>query len=320
MSLFNWGILGTGNIAGSMADALGLVPDARRYAVASRSEGKARAFAARWGFDNAYGSYGELLADPAVDIVYVGTPNACHKDNILSALSAGKHVLCEKPMTLSEEDSEACFAAADRAGLLLVEALWTAFFPAMQKAVDLVRSGEIGTPRYLNASFVSFRDPKMHPNLFDPTLGGGARNDLGIYPVAAALLLAGPVVSSRFESVIGPTGVDEMVAMSLRHQNGALSQLAFGFRAEMPIAVQVVGDRGSVEIPRNFHHPQSVTLRRNGVAEVLDLPSVGKGYAHEAMTFHGMLTGQCTGPSPWPSALTLESARLLAEPDHLQSN
>lgn len=312
MRRFNWGILGTGNIAGSMAEALAHVPDARRHAVASRSKVKARSFAARWGIGFAYGSYDELFDDPAIDIVYVATPNACHKDNILAALAAGKHVLCEKPMTLSAEDSAECFAAAETAGLLLVEALWTAFFPAMQKAVDLLRSGEIGQPVYLNANFVSFRDPNAHPNLFDPALGGGARNDLGIYPIAAALLLAGPVASVRSETLVGSTGVDEMVAMSLRHQNGAISQLAFGFRVELPIAVQVVGSCGTIEIPKDFHHPQSVTLHRDGQAKTFELASIGKGYAHEAISFQDVLQGREYVLLPWPKSMTLEAARLLA--------
>lgn len=313
MTPFNWGILGTGNIAGSMADALRLVPGARRYAVASRSAQKACAFAAQWGFEIACGSYDALLADPDVDIVYIATPNAHHKANVLAALAAGKHVLCEKPLSLCEADSAQCFAAAEAAGLLLVEALWTAFFPAMRKAVSLVSSGEIGTPRYLSARFVSVRNPGAHPNLFDPTLGGGATNDLGIYPVAAALLLTGPVASVSCETVTGPTGVDEMVAMSLRHRNGAVSQLSFGFRVEMPVAVELVGDRGTLAIPRNFHHPQSVTLRRGDDTKVFERPSTGIGYAHEAMAFQEDLTRNRRSSRLWPGSMTLECARLLAE-------
>jgi len=315
MNEFNWGILGTGNIAGSMAEALSLVPGARRYAVASRSQAKARPFATQWGFDKAYATYAELYSDPTVDIVYVATPNTCHKENILAALAAGKHVLCEKPMTLSVEDSIACFDAAEAAGLLLVEALWTAFFPAMQKTLDLVRTGEIGAPRYLSANFVSFRDPKLHPNLFDPVLGGGARNDLGIYPIAAALLLAGPVESFRSESVVGPTGVDEMVAMSLKHRNGTISQLSYGFRVEMPISVKVVGESGTVVIPRDFHHPQSVTLNKNEVETIFDLPSIGKGYAHEAISFQDAIKGRECRQLPWTKTLSLEAARLLTVTD-----
>lgn len=312
MSTLNWAIIGTGNIAGAMAEALGKVPGARRYAVASRTAGKAQRFAEEWEFARSYADYADVYADPAVDIVYVATPNACHKENILDALAAGKHVLCEKPLTLSVEDSRVCFDTAAKSGLVLMEALWTAFFPAMRRAVELVQSGRIGTPRHLNANFVSLRDRRIHPNLFDPDLGGGAGQDLGIYPVAAALLLAGPVKSSSAEIVIGPTGVDEMVAMSLTHDNEAVSQIAFGFRADLPVAVRVVGDDGEIEIAENFHHPQSVTLRTHEGEQIFDLPSIGKGYAHEAIAFQDLVSAREPGLSVWPAALTIASQRVLS--------
>ncbi|MEN0000019.1 MAG: Gfo/Idh/MocA family oxidoreductase [Pseudomonadota bacterium] len=311
MSTFNWAIIGTGNIAGAMAEALGSVPGARRFAVASRSAGKAQKFAEHWGFDRPYADYSDVYADPGVDIVYVATPNACHKQNILDALAAGKHVLCEKPLTLSPEDSIQCFQFAERSGLVLMEALWTAFFPAMQKAVELVQSGSIGKPRYLNANFVSLRNPHSHPNLFDPDLGGGASQDLGIYPIAAALLLVGPVKSSSSEVVIGPSGVDEMVAMSLAHENGTISQVAFGFRAELPVAVRVVGDMGEVEISDNFHHPQAVTLKTRDRSRSFDLPSIGKGYAHEAIAFQKLVSGGSPSEQLWPASFTVQSQRIL---------
>ncbi len=312
MKSFNWGSLGTGNIASSMAEAMTLVPEARRAAVASRSHDKAQAFADRWGVAKAYGGYDALMADPEIDIIYIATPNACHKDNILAALGAGKHVLCEKPMTLSEADSAACFDAAEAKGLVLVEALWTAFFPAMRKAVELVQAGTIGTPRHLTATFISHRDPQSHPILFDPALGGGARNDLGIYPLAAALLLAGPVVSNTVKSVFGQSGVDEMTAMILEHENGAMSQLACGFRVELPIALRLSGDNGHLEIAETFHCPQRVSVQVGGAWTHHDLPSLGKGYAHEVMALHDRLSDPQTVRLAWGRAQTLAAANILA--------
>ncbi len=311
MSSAGWGILGTGNMAASMAAALAHVPGATLSAVASRDEGRASAFAAHWNVARAYGSEAALLADPRVDIVYISTPNALHKDSILAALAAGKHVLCEKPMTLGAADSAACFAAAETAGCLLMEALWTAFFPAMARAIDLVQSGAIGTPRMLTANFVSKRDPADHPNLFDPDLGGGARNDLGIYPVAAALLLAGPVAAWTHQPIRGATGVDEMFGLTLAHENGALSLLACGFRAEMPIAVRVTGDDGAIEIAEDFHCPQGVTLHQNGTASAFDLPSLGKGYAHEAIAFQAAVHGGDGSLLSWKKECTIAVAEIL---------
>ncbi|MEO1275883.1 MAG: Gfo/Idh/MocA family oxidoreductase [Pseudomonadota bacterium] len=280
-----------------------------RFAVASRAQKTAEAFATQHGFGRAHGSYAALMADREVDIVYVATPNGLHKEYILAALAAGKYVLCEKPLTLSVADSAACFDAARAAGRFLMETHWTAVFPAMQKAAEIVHSGKIGTPRHLTAHFVARRSSETHPILFDPTLGGGARNDLGIYPVGAALLLAGPVLRHSAQSVIGPTGVDEMTAITMEHENGALSLLSCGFRAEMPVA-HCIGERGLVEIPESFYHPDRVILETVGAREVFDLPYLGNGYAHEAIAFQAALQAETPAPL-WPECAVLAAAEIL---------
>lgn len=308
MKRHHWSILGTGNIARSMAAALPHVPGARRAAVASRTQKTAQSFAADWGFDRAHGSYDALMQDDGVDIVYVATPNALHKDNILAALSAGKHVLCEKPMTLSADHSAACFDLAKAKGLVLMEALWTAFFPAMQEAIKLVGAGAIGTPRHLTANFVSLREPSKNPTLFDPALGGGARNDLGIYPIAAALLLAGLVTTRRSHVLLGPTGVDEMTAWTLEHENGALSLLSCGFRAELPVAVRVVGSEGSLAIPRDFHRADEIVLETRDGQERIDIPYIGNSYAHEAIAFQNQI---CGANALWGRFETISTAELI---------
>ena len=311
MTSFKWGFLGTGSIARAMASALHHANGAKRFAVASRSQSTAQAFASEFGFDYAYGGYDVLMADPEIDIVYIATPNGLHKDNILAALAAGKHVLCEKPMTLSVADSEQCFTAAREAGLFLMEAFWTAFFPAMRKAIEIVRSGEIGAPRHFTASFVSLRNPDTNPILFDPALGGGARNDLGIYPVASALLLAGPARHVSYQSIIGATGVDEMTAFTMEHENGALSVLSCGFRAEMPIALCCICEKGSIEIANSFHHPDHVTVVRDGKSETYDLPYLGNGYAHEAIAFQKYVGGLADN-TLWPESATLSASKVLS--------
>ncbi len=116
MPTYRWGINATGNIAGSMAEAMQHVPDAMLAAVSSRSQRKAQQFADRWSVPTAYDSYGALLADPSVDLIYIATPNALHKRNIVDALSAGKHVLCEKPLTTSSADTRDCIDLARRQG------------------------------------------------------------------------------------------------------------------------------------------------------------------------------------------------------------
>ena len=196
-------------------------------------------------------------------------------------------------------------------GLFLMEAFWTAFFPAMRKAIEIVRSGEIGTPRHFTANYVSLRDPKNHPILFDPALGGGARNDLGIYPIATVLLLAGPVRYISSLSITSPTDVDEMTAFTVEHDNGALSILSCGFRAELPIALRCVCEKGAIEIADTFHHRDHVTVVRYGETKTCDLPYFGNGYAHEAIAFQEYVGG-LTNDILWPESATLSATKSLS--------
>ncbi len=312
MSRYRWGILATGNIAGSMAAALRHVPGAELTAVASRSQASADAFAQTWGVPRAYAGYDRLLADPDIDIVYVATPNALHRENTCAALAAGKHVLCEKPLTTSPEDTLACIDASERAGRFLMEAMWTAFFPVIATARALIAEGAIGTPRHLTAAFVSYRDPAQTPALFDPALGGGALLDLGIYPLTIAELLAGPIAGCQAELLRGPTGVDEMVVMAARHEGGVVSALSCGFRLEMPIAVQLRGDAGVLEIPETFHCPNRLILTRDTGREEIAVPPMGNGYAHEAIEVQRCLDAGARESAIFPLSTSLRLARLMA--------
>ena len=312
MASYNWGILATGNIANSMAEALGHVPGANLLAVASRNQTSATQFADKWKIPRAYGSYDALLADADVDIVYIATPNALHREHILACLAAGKHVLCEKPLTTSVQDSAECVAAAQSSGLFFMEAMWTAFFPAIEKARALIAEGAIGTPRHLTANFVAYRDPEKWPNLYDPALGGGAALDLGVYPITIAQLLAGPIKSVSAEILKGPSGVDEMVAIAARHENDVMSHLSVGFRCDMPVSAELIGDAGSLVIPHEFHHPESLIWTHDGTSETFSLPPVGMGYAHEAMEVQKCLDEGKTQSNIFPHDMSIRNAELIA--------
>ena len=186
-----WGILGPGRIAGAFARDLRLVPGAELAAVGSRSPERASAFAREHGFGAAYGSYGELLADDSVDAVYVASPHALHVEQVTAALEAGKHVLCEKPLTLRAGDAEELFALALSRELLLMEAMWTACHPVVLAVRQALAAGELGTPRQLHADMGFVADLPPDDRLLDPALGAGALLDMGIYPLTLAHLFLG---------------------------------------------------------------------------------------------------------------------------------
>ncbi len=172
-------------------------------------------------------------------------------------------------------------------------------------------SGAIGTPRHLTANFIAYRDPQQWPNLYSVELGGGATLDIGIYPIVMAQLLAGPIDSLSSEIVYGETGVDEMVVVSARHENGVVSQLSFGFRADIPIAATLYGDRGSITIPHEFHHPDRLILNQSGQTQEIKMPGLGNGYAHEIIEVHRCIEQGILESPIFPHELSLQSARLL---------
>ena len=186
-----WGILATGSIARQFAQDLMLTPDAVLTAVGSRRIEAAQAFAAEFGGATAHGSYEELVADPDVDVVYVATPHSMHLDNVRIAFEAGKHVLCEKPVTLDVATAEEMVALAGQHGRFLMEAMWTACHPVVLALRDGIAAGRFGTPRHLRAELGAKFEGPPDSRIFDPALGASAMLDVGIYPLTFAHLLLG---------------------------------------------------------------------------------------------------------------------------------
>jgi len=176
-----WGIIATGGIAAAVTRDLELLADAELYAVSSRTQAAADAFAADYGFVHAYGDqdgasgYARLLANDAVDVVYVATPHAHHHKIALAALNAGKHVLCEKALTINAREAAELIAAARTNGVFLMEAVWSRFLPSMQRAFEIAASGEIGEVKWVGAD-LGFPAPySPGSRLWAPKDGGGAR-------------------------------------------------------------------------------------------------------------------------------------------------
>src|SRR6476469_1233616 len=191
-----WGILATGRIAGSFADNLREVPGAEIAAVGSRSQEAADAFAREYGDAvRGHASYEALVADPDVDVVYVATPHAFHLENARMAFGAGKHVLCEKPLTLNLAEAEAMVALARRHDRFLMEAMWTACHPVVRRLADDLRAGRFGTPRHLHAELGFSVDAPPDDRMLKPDLGPAPLLDMGIYPLTVAHLLLGEAES-----------------------------------------------------------------------------------------------------------------------------
>jgi predicted dehydrogenase len=251
-----FGILSTGNIAKQFAAG---VRDSHRcvaQSVGSRSLESAHAFAKAHHVKSAAGSYDEVLADPEVDAVYIGLPNSMHHEWTLKALSAGKHVLCEKPFAINIAQAREMVEAAKRTGKVLAEAFMYRSHPQTLKVLETIRSGAIGQVRMIRTSF-NYKTTRIADNIrFKAELAGGALMDIGCYCIDFAQLIAQdrPVKVMAYGK-LHESGVDELAAGVMEFGNGIVATFTCGMTVAANNAAHVCGTEGYIEIPVPWKPP-----------------------------------------------------------------
>ncbi|MFC6015302.1 Gfo/Idh/MocA family protein [Plantactinospora solaniradicis] len=308
-----WGILATGYIAATFVEDLRLLPDAEVVAVGSRTLETARAFADRHGVPRAYGSWQEFAADDDIDVVYVATPHAAHFDATMTCLSAGKAVLCEKPITLDRADAQRLVDTARANRLFLMEAMWMRCNPVVLRILELIADGAIGEVTSVQADFgVGGPFPPEH-RMRARALGGGALLDLGVYPISLAHLLLGLPDQVRAWAKISPEGVDENTGMVLGYDSGAVATLTCGMIGATPVAATITGRTGRIDLAPPFYRPTQATLHRAGAPtpELLPIDLTGSGYQHEAAEVQRCLRANLLESPLVPHSTTLEVMGLL---------
>ncbi|MBR3999271.1 MAG: Gfo/Idh/MocA family oxidoreductase [Clostridia bacterium] len=272
--MLKFAVLGTGGIANQFANAVSLVEGAEIVAAASKSAERAAAFAERHGIQKSYGSYAEMLADPEVEAVYVATTHNFHKENIIDCLNAGKHVLSEKPMVLTEADARECFDLAREKNLFLMEAMWTRCLPAMRKACEWIREGRIGEIRSANSVIGFNAGNNIEGRILNPALAGGAMYDIGVYAIEIVSALMGDlpvdVISSIYKHIV--TGVDESASLILMfpHADACIQCMVNGNPKEYTV---INGSKGFIEIPAS-HSVREVRLygENRALVETFEAP------------------------------------------------
>ena len=239
------GLLSTANINDALLNAG--AEGVEIAAVASRDGARAQAYAAEHGIGRAFGSYEELLADDALDAVYISLPNKLHHEWTLRALEAGKHVLVEKPYSRRPEDVEEAWDAAARAGLVVLEAFMYRHHPQAARARELVESGAIGRLRAIRATF-SFELRDLENIRMTADLDGGALMDVGCYCISGARLLGGEPEHVYGEQVTGPTGVDVDFYGTLRFPNDVVAQFDASFTLPKRQRLEAVGEEGTLVV------------------------------------------------------------------------
>lgn len=247
LAALRWGILGTGGIATEFTRDL-LLAGHTVAAVGSRTRANAERFAAAFGLPAAHASYAALVADPAVDLVYVATPHPFHYPNARLALDAGKHVLVEKPFTLNAAQAQRLVTLAAAKDLLVLEAMWTRWLPHMVRLREIVAAGTIGEVRSMSADHTQRLpdDPGHRLNALE--LGGGALLDLGVYPVSFASDLFGPPQSIQAVATFKETGADAQVATMFRYPDGQIATTYSASTTRGPNVAVVLGSNGRIEV------------------------------------------------------------------------
>ena len=259
MSTFKWGILGPGGIARAFAKDLQLLEGHEVAAVGSRTLSNAQEFAKTFG-GTAYGSYEELVADPTVDAIYVATPHPSHKENVITALNAGKPVLCEKPFAVNAHEAREMVAAAEKNGVALMEAMWARFLPHYADVREIIASGVLGQILTVQADHGQRLADRNIPRLVEPSLAGGALLDLGIYPVSFAHMILGNPAKITASAVLTDKGVDAQTSMIFDYADGAQAILTTTMIEQTPCRAVVAGVNGWLEIDRTFYNPTSMRV------------------------------------------------------------
>ena len=283
-----WGVVATGRIAHRVTRDLARLEGAELYAVSSRSEGSARAFAEEHGFaasyhDNPSGSgYQQLFEDPGVDVVYVATPHAQHFEVVRAALEAGKHVLCEKPFTINASEARELVQLAGERSLFLMEAVWTRFLPATRRALEIIRSGGIGTVRWVQADlgFPAAYDPT--DRLWDPAAGGGALLDLAVYPLTWAVAALGFPAGLTAQGHLNQDGVDVQNTLALEYPEGAAAQLTSSLQSAGPGTATISGTAGWIRTGSPLYNPRKLDIcGQDGTIRVEEFHEEAEGFIHE---------------------------------------
>ncbi len=337
-----WGILGVGGIAKAFATALPKSRTGRLAAVGSRDAAKATQFAAEHGAIRAHGSYEALLADPEVEAVYIATPHPSHAEWAINAARAGKHILCEKPLTLNHAEAMVVVEAARRHKVFLMEAFMYRCHPLTAKLVELIRGGSLGEIGVIQATFSFQSGFRAGGRLFSNELGGGGILDVGCYTTSISRLVAGAALGRPFadlEKITGyaklhsETGVDIYAIAAVQFPGGIVGQLATGVGLNQDNGLRVFGSKGSlyvaspyviareggdatIVVKRNGEADETVTVRTDAYLYALEADAVGDAIAQGKLESPCMpvadTLGNMAALDAWRASvgLTYESERL----------
>ena len=261
MKTIRWGIIGAGNIAEKMSEAIALCENNRLHCVASKSLEKAQSFAAKHAISA--DSYQGLVERDDIDVVYIATTHNFHYDNAMLALTHGKHLLIEKPFTVNAPQAKTLIELARKNNCFMMEAIWTRFLPSIQAVKETIESGAIGEVKLFDISFCNIAPNKYLPRLISPELAGGVTLDMGIYPITFVNFLMEKLpqtVNSLCR--LSNTGVDEIASYQLQFDTGAIANINTSFNLLTQNRAMIYGENGYIEF-NHFQQGDTFTIHRH---------------------------------------------------------
>ena len=311
---YRWGILGAGRIADKFCEGLNFTEGSEVYAVASRDMANAKTFAGKYKATKWYNNYIDLIKDEDVDIIYIATPHAFHYEQTLLCLQNNKPVLCEKPMSLTLQQTTEMIDFATKNNLFFMEGMWTACMPFIDKILSLIKEDAIGQPQYVNADFGFTAPHDLDGRLFNKALGGGSVMDIGIYPIFLATLIFGEPTLIKTVSRLSVTGVDEYANIVLQYANGETAHVLSTINFNTAIEAEITGTKGGIKINNPWFKATDFSLHLNdGTTQQFSMPHAANGFEHEIKEVMHCLDNGLLQSTKVPHQLTLSVSKIMEE-------
>lgn len=289
---YNWAVIGCGHIANEMAQAFGDM-DEHFYGVYSRTYSRANDFAQKYSIPNVYTSVEEMLEDENVDIVYIATPHNSHIDYLCKALNAGKHILCEKAITLNSAELDKAMKLAEEKGLVLAEAMTIFHCPVYRQLDEIISSGKLGALKTIMVDLGSYKEYDMSNRFFNMDLAGGAMLDIGVYALSFARYFMSECPNDILSQMKkAPTGVDEQVNVILKNSKNEMATVNLSLTAKLPKLGIASFENGYISVDNyNRTHRIDITYTQTGETQTLIDDSSLNALSYEVMNMEKAVAG-----------------------------
>ncbi|MBE7050836.1 MAG: Gfo/Idh/MocA family oxidoreductase [Ruminococcaceae bacterium] len=312
MKKIRWGIVGPGFIANKFADALSNVDDAVLFAVSSTNVSKAEDFARIHNIPKVFETYEQMAISDEIDAVYISTIHPFHKPSAEIFIKNKKHVLCEKPLCVNANEARKLQSLAKENNVFLMEAMWTAFLPAIECAKKLVSDGVIGEVKSTRASFCYRMEPSEDPKLFDNSLAGGSLLDVGVYGLYFSSLFSKgkPECISSVSRV--ENGVDLQMEVLLRYPSNVLSLVSSAIDLEKEEDAVIYGTEGMITIP-HFYRADTLYVKKGDSQKCIEKPFLGNGFEEEIIHFTECVNNNLSQSPIHPLEKSIEILEIMDE-------